>query len=224
MEKKKNNKKLFAIIAASALAFVLTVALSVSITLAYFGQAASGSATLSTGGSVLVGTAETFSDEVSGLVPGQKVTMDIKATVKSSTKQDAFLVAIVDLGDGADSDLAGLIKVADTWKPVGTAAEVESSGVKGAVYVYGTKDAATKISATNAAEVPAANIIALTDGTVEVPTGWDNTKADKTVNLKVTFVAVQTPVDGAGALVTAPTAAQLKTVVESVGGFTWTQA
>ena len=39
MEKRKSNKKLFAIIGGSVLAFVLTIALSVSITLAYFGQA-----------------------------------------------------------------------------------------------------------------------------------------------------------------------------------------
>ena len=209
MENKKNKKKLFAIIGASALAFILTVALSVSITLAYFGQAGSGNATLSTGGSVLVSTPATFSSKATGLIPGQKVTMDIEANVKSSSTQDAYLVAVVGTDEDGSADMAGLVtgSLATGWVEIGTATGTHA----GTVYLYGSATAATKISATEADQK-----IALTTGTVTVPTSWKNDKADSTVTITVTFVAIQTPVGTDGAKLETVKYADMLTILGNV--------
>ena len=227
MEKKKNNKKLFAIIAASALAFVLTVALSVSITLAYFGGKTDASANLTMGGSVEVNKKQTAAATLEKLIPGQKMDMDISVDVTSSSTQDAYLVAIIsiDAKTGADGEitnatvkngLLGLI-TADTtkWFAAGTA----TGDVAGNVYVYGASDKATKISAS-----ATATNISLASASVQVPAEWNNDYADLKLTATVTYVAVQTPVNADGALVPTPTAEQMKTVVETVGGFTWNQA
>ena len=209
MENKKNKKKLFAIIGASALAFILTVALSVSITLAYFGQAGSGNATIKTGGSVLVNTAVTDTTSLAGLIPGQKITLDMKANVTSSSTQDAYLVAVIGT-DGEGDDLAGLVtgSLATGWVKVGTATGTHA----GDVYLYGiSADSATKIVATTSQQN-----IALTTGIVNVPTNWTNEKADQTVKLTVTFVAIQAPVDNNGTPMTAVKYADMLDILGSV--------
>lgn len=88
MEKKKNNKKLFAIIAASALAFVLTVALSVSITLAYFGQAQKETDTITLGNAITVGTLTTAGTDVAAL-PNVEQSVTVTGKVTSAGTKDA---------------------------------------------------------------------------------------------------------------------------------------
>ena len=88
---KKNKKKLFAIIGGSVLAFVLTIALSVSITLAYFGE------TISTGegftlglGNKLEFTTDTLGASVvgeadlKGMLPGETRLVNMTGTVDST--------------------------------------------------------------------------------------------------------------------------------------------
>ena len=90
---KKNNKKLFAIIGGSVLAFILTIALSVSITLAYFGQTVQAKDTTLVMGAILkfddekqpaVTTAGADFDE---MLPGQSGTVTLKGTVAGSTTE-----------------------------------------------------------------------------------------------------------------------------------------
>ena len=207
---KRNNKKLFAIIGGSVLAFVLTIALSVSITLAYFGDFATGQAVISTSGSVEVGTAETFSTGLPALVPGQKVAMSIEANVTSNGTADGYLVAIVST-DG-DANVAGLVtgNVASGWHKAGTA----TGTLAGDVYLYGTSATeASKLTLTTADQK--INLMK-TDATV--PTDWKNeTHSNKTATIKVTFVAVQPPIDSAtGAVDTTVTYSELLVILNDI--------
>lgn len=212
MEKNKNKKKLFAIIGASALAFVLTIALSVSITLAYFGGANKGATTLKTGGSVEVGSAATATATTTALVPGQKFELSIGTTVKSSSTQTAYLVAFVKVSNDGTEALTGLNdlvtgNIADTWKDT----TKTSNGY--AIYLYGTATAGTAISLDGTDKT--INLVNSTEAVV--PTTWDNRYADKTTTVDVVFVAVQPPIGTDGAPVTADaTLEQLTTVVNAI--------
>ena len=188
MEKNKNKKKLFAIIGASALAFVLTIALSVSITLAYFGQSAQGGAKIATSGSVLVDTAAKSTTDPVKYVPGQKYSIDVEANVTSSSSQTAYLFALVKANvtpakDGVvDSLVTG--NLAENWTDTTKAAGEYT------VYLYGTATLGKTINATTADQK--IKLINTADATV--PTTWDNGYADLTIDLDVIFVAVQSPV------------------------------
>lgn len=80
---KRNNKKLFAIIGGSVLAFVLTIALSVSITLAYFGASNTGFTTVKLSGSVEVGTVEFTSGNYPDALPGEPIAVTGSVDVTS---------------------------------------------------------------------------------------------------------------------------------------------
>ncbi len=104
MENKKNKKKLFAIIGASALAFILTVALSVSITLAYFGDTKTSPATKITMGEKLTFTAAgvTASNKIEGSVlPGASGTVEVTGVIAKSTTKAFLRVKVEKTGDGA---------------------------------------------------------------------------------------------------------------------------
>ena len=101
---KRNKKKLFAIIGGSVLAFVLTIALSVSITLAYFGQTAGKDMTVSMDAAITVGHSWTDSQTYStAVLPGEAINLTAKATLDCGTR-GAFLAAKVTL-TGADTVL-----------------------------------------------------------------------------------------------------------------------
>ena len=98
---KKNNKKLFAIIGGSVLAFILTIALSVSITLAYFGDTKQEGMTVNLDAAVTVGhswqASETYDTKV---LPGEGV--DVSATANVTAGENgAFLAAKVELSSDA---------------------------------------------------------------------------------------------------------------------------
>lgn len=187
MEKNKNKKKLFAIIAASALAFVLTVALSVSITLAYFGgKAEGGTTTVTMDKAVTVGTSVTTDTTIENALPGQKVALSATATVNCGSN-GAFLAAKVEQG-GTGKDSIGATFAATGWKLVGDYY----------YYVGATGDSATapvKMSDDDEATI---------GGDVILSTRLTNAVAEETLTLKVTFIAVQGVVyDDAGVATTA---------------------
>ena len=109
MENKKNKKKLFAIIGASALAFILTVALSVSITLAYFGDKKdSTAATITMGQAVTFDGDVTVTADVQTVLPGATGNLSINGKIAKS-KTTAYLRLKVTTNEGADAN----IKLAD---------------------------------------------------------------------------------------------------------------
>ena len=200
MENKKNKKKLFAIIGASALAFILTVALSVSITLAYFGGKANGTQTVTLDKAVTVDYSTTATAEVKNALPGQKVDMNAKATVTSGAS-GAFVAMKVTVeagkGTGTGTLAAPTLTFADgeTWTKVGD------------YYYYTTtkgtdnKAVMKQVANTDAAELNASFI---------VDTTLDNTYAESTITIKVDIIAVQgVAFDASGAKIDAPTIANV---------------
>ena len=210
MEKAKSKKKLIAIIAGAAMAFVLTVVVSVAATLAYFGQAKDADTAVTMGGSVLVGASATEATSLADLIPGQKVNMDVKASVSSSTEQNACLLAILSVtSEDSDVDVTAFTStVATSWTKVGTA----TGTLAGDVYMLGTSSAADVIAATTSATEKS-----LFAGSVTIPTTWGNEVADAEITIVVTFIATQTPVDAQGEPMTTDiTYANLKPIAQSL--------
>ena len=183
---KRNNKKLFAIIGGSVLAFVLTIALSVSITLAYFGSTDDGQTTVNLGQAVNVNSTQETTQTLNNVLPGQ-ILKDVSANAvvqQSSTK--AFLLAIVETSvtnTAADATvLTNLVATESTWASVGTTST-------GTVYVYGTADKLSEVDAT------AANATVNFLKSIQIPAmDVDNDYAEAVLTIKVRFVAVQSSI------------------------------
>ena len=209
MENKKNKKKLFAIIGASALAFILTIALSVSITLAYFGSTGTGASSVTLGGSVVVGDALTMNGNVTGAVPGQVVDLSVKASITSSSTQKAAVILLVKQVNGADVKIDGVTG----WTKSTTVATIGAD--KYTVYVYGTEDAMTVVDLTSTASEVAFG------GKYTIPTTLTNDDADKAVadaQVNATVVAIQ---NGTENLATAKAFTALQTIFADVAGCTF---
>ena len=121
---KRNNKKLFAIIGGSVLAFVLTIALSVSITLAYFGDSASKNTTVKMDAAVTLNQETTkFATVANGndVLPGEAVNLDLAIKLTSTPKEGAYLAMKVTLaatkGGQTITDLPSTLTLANgtTW-------------------------------------------------------------------------------------------------------------
>ncbi len=224
MENKKNKKKLFAIIGASALAFILTIALSVSITLAYFGGKATGSTTVTLGGSVFINTdAEGATLSMTGtaddVLPGQTINVGVSGSIKSSTSQKAAVILLVEKNGEADVAITGFTGWAKSAKSASiTTGETTK---KYTVYVYGTDAKLTQVDATTAGTT-----VALA-GTYTVPTTLKNDAADTAVaaaQINAIMVAVQYgttgPVEGTWADL-AFTDTVMQTIFADVAGCTF---
>ena len=187
MENKKNKKKLFAIIGASALAFILTIALSVSITLAYFGGKAAGNTTVTLGGSVFINTdAEGATLSMTGTatnaLPGQTINVGVSGVIKSSSTQKAAVILLVEKNGDADVAIADVTG----WAKSAKSATIATKNYT--VYVYGTDAKLTQVDATTAGTT-----VALA-GTYTVPTTLKNDAADTAVDaaqINAIMVAVQ---------------------------------
>lgn len=93
MEKAKSKKKLIAIIAGAAMAFVLTVVVSVAATLAYFGdskQTDNASVTMAQALNFSTAPSVTANATVTGALPGDKGTVTVSGTISQSTGTGAF--------------------------------------------------------------------------------------------------------------------------------------
>ena len=102
MEKAKSKKKLIAIIAGAAMAFVLTVVVSVAATLAYFGQTATaGGATITMGQALefdgAIASTIAGETELEGARPGQGANVVVSGKVKASTTK-AYMLAKITIG------------------------------------------------------------------------------------------------------------------------------
>ena len=188
---KKNKKKLFAIIGGSVLAFVLTIALSVSITLAYFGGTASGTATITMGGSVAVDSALTMVGTMDDVVPGQSVAISASTSVTSSSQQYAAAIMLVKVS-GDSSITGGANLEASGWNKI-TATATKEAGETDEVYeiyVHGTESALTVINAKKDAPVA----LAFT-GTFTADPQWGNGVADKSMSIEFKLVVAQNGTD-----------------------------
>jgi len=187
MEKRKSNKKLFAIIGGSVLAFVLTIALSVSLTLAYFGESkAANSAAIKLNDPVTLGngTASSVTTEMT-VIPTQWVDVTATADItKSGTSSVLFAYAQVTDGIAAEEDSDSFD---DKWELVG------SVDGKDLYAYYGDKDATalSVIAAAGAEDEEPADITMTYSFRVDpmITNAQQATAGTSTVN--VTFVRVQ---------------------------------
>lgn len=196
MENKKNKKKLFAIIGASALAFILTVALSVSITLAYFGGSKAGTTTVTMDKAVTVDTVAMGSATVDNALPGQAVALDATATVSAGTT-GAFVAAKVVIGAGID----GLALAADQ--------KFANWTKSGDYYIYTGPTGEVPQVVANAGTAKVA-------GSFVIDKTLTNDAAEKSVTITVTFVAVQGKVFDASGAEATPTLANVLEMVTAV--------
>ena len=202
MENKKNKKKLFAIIGASALAFILTVALSVSITLAYFGGKANGTQTVTLDKAVTVDYSTTATAQVKNALPGQKVDMNAKATVASG-ESGAFVAMKVTVEAGKGTGTGTLVAPTLTFDKDGTWTKVGD-------YYYYTEAAGTAEDKTAAMKQVANAAAAELKASFIVDTTLDNTYAESTITINVDIIAVQgVAFDASGAKIAAPTIANV---------------
>lgn len=196
MENKKNKKKLFAIIGASALAFILTVALSVSITLAYFGGSKTGTTTVTMDKAVTVDTVAMGSATVDNALPGQAVNLDATATVAAGAT-GAFVAAKVEIGAGIDGLALATDQTFANWTKSGD------------YYIYTGATGTTP-------QVVADKGTAKVEGSFIITKTLGNDAAEKSVTITVTFVAVQGKVFDATGAATTPTLANVLEMVTSV--------
>lgn len=110
MEKsKKSKKKLIGIIAGCAMAFVLTVVVSVAVTLAYFGDNKDASGTITMGQALKFGTTATASTTLTTAktLPGASDKVTVSASIAQSTTTAYLRVKVASSGTGADSIVLG---------------------------------------------------------------------------------------------------------------------
>lgn len=110
MEKsKKSKKKLIGIIAGCAMAFVLTVVVSVAVTLAYFGDNKDASGTITMGQALEFGTTATASTTLTTAktLPGASDKVTVSASIAQSTTTAYLRVKVASSGTGAGSIVLG---------------------------------------------------------------------------------------------------------------------
>ena len=205
MEKRKNNKKLFAIIAGSAMAFVLTIALSVSITLAYFGDTKDVTSTATLGAAVTLDSATTTTQNIT-VIPTQQLKVD--ATAKCPTSgTDSVLWAVVTIG-GTSTQLQGQAATINSdWTKYGT----EAGG--GTVYYFGST-APTELGTSTITDKDLTYTFTV-PAILDSSSNTDNNLTGQTLTVKVQFIRVQIVyTDGVSK---ATTADQYEEAVEKVG-------
>ncbi len=212
----KRKRNLTAIIVGSALAFVLTIVLSVTITLAFFGGAGEGTGTVTMGGPVNVNDTVIDTVNVAGALPGQKIDLNAQATVSTT----------------ADNPTNAILRAYFTWG-VSDGAEIASPTIPTEAFDLNTTDDAKWVKhgdfyyLTNADDNNMA-VIDLTGAgntkTVVLVSGYSlseeltNDVADKTISISVEFTAVQAslPVGADGALSDVVTMEQARTVFNQI--------
>lgn len=104
MEKAKSKKKLIAIIAGAAMAFILTVVVSVAATLAYFGdQDTTGDATITMGQALtFVDNSVTANASVANVLPGSTGNLTISGQIAQTTTTAYVRLKINTSGDNTD--------------------------------------------------------------------------------------------------------------------------
>jgi len=193
MEKKRNNKKLFAIIGGSVLAFVLTIALSVSITLAYFGGTANGTQTITMDKAVTVGLNNLGSANVVNALPGQKVEVNATATVTSGESGAFVAMKVTATAAEGATITAPTLTVSGDWVKVGD------------YYFYATGAADNTAKLTKVANAGTAVLA----GSFVLDKTLTNAVAEDVISVRVDVIAVQgVAFDSNGAKITDPTIAQ----------------
>jgi len=224
MEKRKSNKKLFAIIGGSVLAFVLTIALSVSITLAYFGGEDSRTSTLRMSGTVEVNDTATETTVINGVLPGEVVNYTGSFVVSSDNSQTtgvektpAFLR--MKFTNNADEELFAedsAFVVDNTSAPITGAKWILLDD--GYFYLVATAETATD----NTAKL--FKIETTTDATVNyaitatINPLLDNTWAGTEVTLGVEVTAIQGELNIDGTMTSVVTIAQAQAAFTAVEG------
>jgi len=144
---KKNKKKLFAIIGGSVLAFVLTIALSVSITLAYFGETKNDTTTITLGAAVTLDSVALATAEAVTLVPTQKADLTTTITGPATTTESyLFIEVVTDVtkgsGNATEEDLTAIKNALNTAisTAVGSDWEKVCDTTNGTLYAFGSAD------------------------------------------------------------------------------------
>ena len=209
--KQQNKRKLTAIIIGSAIALVLTIVLSVTLTLAFFGGTAGGTGDITMGGPVNVNDTVIDTINVEGAVPGERVNLDAAATVSST----------------ATNPTNAILRAYFTWTVSDGAAIASPTIPTDAIDVNGTGDAKWVKNGdfyylVNADDDNMAVIDLTATGNTKTITlvkdyklseELTNDVADKTITINVEFTALQAqlPVGDEGALTDVVTMEQART-------------
>lgn len=188
MEKSKSKKKLIGIIAGCAMAFILTVVVSVAVTLAYFGDTKNGESTITMGQALKFGgdvsASTTLTTEKT--LPGATDNITVNASIAKSTTTAYLRVKVASSGTGSDS-----IKLGTSF----TSADGKFVSNADGYYYLAQTDADTKmqvLDATATAKAISFTIPYSVDATLT------NTVAGQTITVTVTMEIVQSEYFGDG--------------------------
>jgi len=213
MEKRKNNKKLFAIIAGSAMAFVLTIALSVSITLAYFGDTKEVTSTATLGAAVTLDSAATTTENIT-VIPTQLLKVDATAKCPTSAT-DSVLWAVVTIGGDSTQLQEQTATVNADWSKYGTTAD------GGLVYYFGGS-APTQLGKSTTITDKELTYSFTVPAVLDSTKNTDNGLEGDTLTVKVQFIRVQVVYKTNGTDL-ADSADEYEAAVEKVGAVTITK-
>ncbi len=220
MEKsKKSKKKLIGIIAGCAMAFVLTVVVSVAVTLAYFGDKSTGTGTLKMQGAVSLGDSVTISNSTTNpILPGATVEASASVAVDSTDSKNTptdFVVAVKFSAVSTSEENSPLSDTAISNFKVGDKTYYLVQGedlYNDTYYVVATAEETTKL-----AVIPgtAAEQTLTFDLTSKINTALTNESAASTITFTATVVAIQSFAIDAGNQ-TAPTIAGAQTNIAAL--------
>ncbi len=212
----KRKKNLTAIIIGSALAFVLTVVLSVTLTLAFFGDTGTGTGNVTMGGPVNVNDTVMDSVNLAGALPGQKINLNAAATVSSTATNttNAILRAYFTwtVSDGADIASPNIPTDAFDLNATG-----DAKWVKHGDFYYLTNATDGNMAVIDLTATGNTKTVALVND-YTLSKDLTNAVADKTITITVEFTAVQAnlPVGADNALTDTVSTEQARTVFNEI--------
>ncbi len=221
MEKSKSKKKLIGIIAGCAMAFILTVVVSVAVTLAYFGDKVTGTQTLKMQGRVDLGDAVTLTASTSDpILPGATVKASATVTVAETTGTPTdFVVAIKFTAESTSTETTALQDTAISNFKVageGTYYLVKGTDAYADVYYVVASEGATSLAVITGTKTAQALTF---DVSTKLNTALTNTSALS----EITFTAEVTAIQAFGIDAdnpTAPTIAGAQSVIADQAGWT----
>ena len=208
----KKKRNVTAIVVGSALAFLLTVALTVTLTLAFFGGTATGTGDITMGGPVNVNDTVIDTVNVAGALPGETVNLDAVATVSSTATNptNAILRAYFNWTVSDDAEIASPNIPTDAFDLNGTA---DAKWVKNGDFYYLVNADDNNMAVIDLTTTGNTKSIALVND-YKLSEELTNDVADKTITINVEFTALQAqlPVGADGALTDAVTMEQARTI------------
>ena len=212
----KRKRNLTAIIVGSTLAFVLTIVLSVTLTLAFFGGASTGSGTVTMGGPVNVNDTVVDTVNIAGALPGQKIDLNAQATINTTPTNptNAILRAYF---TWTVSDGAAIASPVIPTTAFNLNATADAKWVKHGDFYYLTNASDTNMAVIDLTASGNSKVVALVNN-YTLSNELTNEVADKTITINVEFTAVQAnlPVGADGALTTTVSMEQSREIFNSI--------